>query len=179
MAYPYVNNYNYGPTNYAANEMVMRSDTPTSLMVSMPDGPSNTIIIAERYVACPAGNGAGTWGFPPNRNYFFTYMMAGANQGLPQFGGRTAYGAAYLSATFGYSDNWPDISYAVNGTTVIPFQVAPTYNNCDWHVTQTPHSSGMTVALGDASVRTISANMSVAIWTLACTPNDGQSVDLD
>jgi hypothetical protein len=169
----------YGPTNYVANEAVMLSTQPRSLTVSMPDGTSNTIIIAERYSACPQGNGDGTWGSPPYPNYFMTYAMGGANEGMPGFGWRTAYGVAALSnLTGGDANLWPDFSNAVNGT-VIPFQVAPLYANCDFHVTQTPHTSGMMVALGDGSVRSVSSSISVNTWTLACTPNDGAALPGD
>jgi prepilin-type N-terminal cleavage/methylation domain-containing protein len=181
-AYPAVNNYNYGPTNYVANEGFMRSDAPRTLTSVAPDGLTNTIMIAERYAACPAGTGQGTYGFAAAPSYWFTYPQAGANQQLPQFGARTTYGVSYLTTTFaGYgqpAEAWPDYSHTVGGA-VIPFQVGTIYQKCDWHVIQTPHSSGMQVALGDGSVRSVAGNIPVATWTLACRPDDGQSFNFD
>ena len=54
----------------------------------------------------------------------------------------------------------------------IPFQVKPLGATCDFRVTVSPHDV-MIAGLGDGSVRTISASISLNTWYQACNPKDG------
>ena len=58
----------------------------------------------------------------------------------------------------------------------VTFQVAPTIDNCDYRLPQTPHKSGMLVAFVDGSVRTISARVSPAVFWAAVTPAGGEVI---
>jgi hypothetical protein len=52
-----VNPYGFGATTYYGNAMVMRiNNSPVSLVNSMPDGTSNCVMIAERYMNCGDGS---------------------------------------------------------------------------------------------------------------------------
>ena len=52
-----------------------------------------------------------------------------------------------------------------------PPQVQPRREECDPVRPQTPFTSGITVALGDGSVRVVSRVISAATWWAACTPD--------
>jgi prepilin-type N-terminal cleavage/methylation domain-containing protein len=67
---------------------------------------------------------------------------------------------------------------AVGGPSV-KFQVQPTQANCDWKTATAFGSGGCQVALGDGSARTVSSGISVATWTYAVDPADGQVFDAD
>lgn len=58
------------------------------------------------------------------------------------------------------------------------FQIAPSIRQCDPALAQTPHSSGMNVAMGDGSVRILST-VSPQTWWYACTPNGGEVLGPD
>jgi prepilin-type N-terminal cleavage/methylation domain-containing protein len=59
------------------------------------------------------------------------------------------------------------------------FQTAPTQAQCDPARAQTPHVSGMLVALVDGSARTLSPGMDPATWWAACTPAGGEPLGGD
>ena len=69
------------------------------------------------------------------------------------------------------SGNPPTTVGSIPGLT---FQVAPRIADCDPRLAQTPHPSGMIVALGDGSVRTLSPGMSPATFWAAVTPAGGE-----
>ena len=61
------------------------------------------------------------------------------------------------------------------------FQTTPTpwATACDPDLAQTPHPSGMLVAMADGSVRNVSASISQTTWTNALLPNDGNPLGND
>jgi prepilin-type N-terminal cleavage/methylation domain-containing protein len=59
------------------------------------------------------------------------------------------------------------------------FQVQPTQANCVPQVAQTPHTGGMMVCLGDASVRVLTNGMSGNTFYYACTPQGGETLPSD
>ena len=54
------------------------------------------------------------------------------------------------------------------------FQTRPVPNQCQVSVTQTGHTGGMQVALGDGSVRTVTSGVSPTTWASAITPAGGE-----
>jgi hypothetical protein len=50
---------------------------------------------------------------------------------------------------------------------IIPFQVKPSLTDCINLVPQTAHDGAMQVGLGDASVRSVSGNVSLRTWRTA------------
>jgi prepilin-type N-terminal cleavage/methylation domain-containing protein len=59
------------------------------------------------------------------------------------------------------------------------FQIQPTLPNCVPQVAQTPHTGGMLVTLGDASVRVLNNGMSGTTFYYACTPQGGETLPSD
>jgi prepilin-type N-terminal cleavage/methylation domain-containing protein/prepilin-type processing-associated H-X9-DG protein len=128
----------------------------TQLVGGIPDGQSNTIFFGEAYGSCSfAGNGsAGTssaslWADSTSQ---WRPIMCQGN---------------------------PPLSTGVR--TVLPgytpcnmFQVQPQmFETCDPSRAQSGHSGGMNCALGDGSVRFVSASISLEQWQAACDPRDG------
>jgi prepilin-type N-terminal cleavage/methylation domain-containing protein len=125
------------------------------------DGLSNTLFFAERYGTCSAD---GT------------------------LSGSLAYGSLWADGWL----PWNPI-FGINGesngyipSTYVPyepvkmFQVAPDpLSECLSSVAQSPHSTGMTVGVGDGSVRFISGNMDHTIWERLCDPRDGAIINSD
>jgi prepilin-type N-terminal cleavage/methylation domain-containing protein/prepilin-type processing-associated H-X9-DG protein len=145
----------YGSISYAGNVLVF-TPTPKSLTSAMPNGTSNTAIIAERYLTCSI-NGL-------NKSIYWPYWgymqpMPGACQSAAGFGWTTAYPPA------SYSGGDPQADYSAATLTI---QVAPQPTDCNSAVTQTPHAGGMNVGLGDGSVRPVNGSISVATWRTAC-----------
>ncbi len=151
-----------GPSNYAANCQIFSlnaTDAPNfvqgaaSLPKSIPDGMSNTILFAERYVGC------------------------GSSKLVP-----TAYGqgGSYWAMGPYNSLNWAKFAVGVTGPDSL-FQTTPTPWNteCEPFLAQTPHASGMMVAMADGSVRSLAPSMSGTTWWAACTPNDGDELGAD
>jgi prepilin-type N-terminal cleavage/methylation domain-containing protein len=195
------NGSGFGVCNYVANVMVY-TPTPKSLVVSMPNGTSNTSLIAERYAFCYAnggipnpatqdklGNGAGYVDDTKEDSYYWVHWAylqpgQGDEQAAIGFGWLTTNAEAgpwgdpifYSGGCPGADFSWTNSTGGVTTT----IQVQPTINTppgaasdgtlgtsdngCNSQVTQTGHSGGMTVGLGDGSVRTVSGSISSATW---------------
>jgi hypothetical protein len=147
--------------SYAANAQVFKNDPLLSTIFS--DGASNTIAFAEHYADC---NGI-----------FFSPLYSGVN----------AFIASPRRATFAdrgdvrpITRGSPPVSYS---NSLIAweklFQVAPSFEKCDPRLPQTPHPAGMLAALGDGSVRVLSAGMSEETFWGAVTPRGGEILGSD
>jgi prepilin-type N-terminal cleavage/methylation domain-containing protein len=161
------NYQNGGGTDYAWNLMVFSGGMgwqtdqhPSSLMNSMPDGTSQTVIIAERYKLC--GTSPTTTPLWAAQPWSSTFDLIAA------FGFKDS-GIANLSA---YQPNICNYS-------TITFQVAPAASQCLYLVTQGAHTSTMQVGMGDGSVRGVSSSVSMNTWMYACIPNDGNPLGSD
>jgi prepilin-type N-terminal cleavage/methylation domain-containing protein len=84
--------------------------------------------------------------------------------------------AHYGSA--GGNGNYAPAFGAVGGPSVT-FQVQPTQANCDWKTATALSAGGCMVGLGDGSVRSVTPSVSVATWTNAVDPGDGQVLGPD
>jgi len=159
---PAIQRDGFASSNYAANAIVFNPVGPGTLLTAMPDGTSNTVVLAERYRNCGPSSGGCTlpaWAWN-------TIVNGGDCWTSPTFGaelvnGRMNCGGAALS----------------DGNT--PFQVGPSPTQCDWYVTQGGHEGGMMVGLGDGSVRPVNQGVSVTTWRNACTPHDGAPLGND
>jgi prepilin-type processing-associated H-X9-DG protein len=58
-------------------------------------------------------------------------------------------------------------------------QVRPEPKQCDPSLPQTPHGSGIQMAMADGSVRTVSPSISAQTWWAACTPAGGEVLGSD
>jgi prepilin-type N-terminal cleavage/methylation domain-containing protein len=142
---------------YAGNVLVFSPD-PKSLVNSMPNGTSNTVVIAERYAECTAINSnAGSKYYT-----FWAYIQASPydEQAAAGFGWTTAAPPPYR---FSGGNPGTDLSFGN-----VTFQVQPSPANCQNLTCQTSHNGGMQVGLGDGSARTVSGSISVATWRTAC-----------
>jgi prepilin-type N-terminal cleavage/methylation domain-containing protein len=160
--------YKWASTNYVANYNVfgnvfgkseaLRLQGVSRMPASFPDGVSNTIFFAERYQTCGSGG-------DPNGGNTRSPLWADMNWDF-----RPAFCINKLDqtpSTTGY-------------TACLMFQVAPSWtNDCDPTRAQTPHRGGIIVGLGDGSVRTVNAGVSVQTWQAACHPADGQVLGAD
>jgi prepilin-type N-terminal cleavage/methylation domain-containing protein len=179
---------NYATSNYAANIMVFDPSGPQSLVGSMPDGTSNTVMFAHRHRWCDAsviwgGAGQGTntdWALTPRQAYN-TWNMA-------------VFGGGYYRSIYcpGIASNvvcrpakpGPNVNGVVAANMdftfgSLPFQIAPAAGYCNPQVTSSPHAAVMPVGLGDGSVRFVSSAVSVATWRNACIPNDNNPLGSD
>jgi prepilin-type N-terminal cleavage/methylation domain-containing protein len=119
----------------------------------LPDGRSQTILIAEKYARCslPAleREGGTLWAYSD---------LTGSAMHM-----HAAFAASWSAATIGPSSK---------------FQVQPPPDRCDPWLASTPHSA-MNVALADGSVRSLAASMSETTWWAACTPDSGDKLGPD
>jgi prepilin-type N-terminal cleavage/methylation domain-containing protein len=137
-----------GVSSYAANAVAFRDGLP--LAATFGDGSSNTITFAEHYAYNCNGVTFNYW----------------ANL-LPVDHDRRATFADVV-------DVEPDTQQSRPWNGRFTFQVAPSLAKCNPYCAQTPHSSGMLVALGDGSVRSIAPGISNSTFWAAVTPNGGE-----
>ncbi len=151
---PYGGANNWGASSIAANNYVFGDprlgNTWGSAVIprSIPDGTSNTLFYAEVYGTCGnSGNQAVLWGSlwaDANSIWRPAYNLG------PNKGNVTGYPASLLP------QNQPNF-----------------INTCDPNRTQSAHTGGLNVCLGDGSVRFVSVNISQATWAAVNDPRDG------
>jgi prepilin-type N-terminal cleavage/methylation domain-containing protein/prepilin-type processing-associated H-X9-DG protein len=157
-----IGRYGYGSTSYAANMMVFDPHGPQSLVASMPDGTSNTVIFTERFKKCTP-----SWGGETDAQWAMHPAFVGHGWDTPVIGWRDM-GVGY------------DPSFTNNGGQGnYPFQVAPQFSACDWYVAQSGHTGTMNVGMGDGSVRGVRPTMSRQTWIWAGNPKDGNVLPSD
>jgi hypothetical protein len=84
------------------------------------------------------------------------------------------YGVCAGNVCQPWACNLVDANKAIAYWTVAPwsnFQVQPTAGNCSSTQTQSMHTPGMNVLMGDASVKLVAPSVSNATWNAAITPN--------
>jgi prepilin-type N-terminal cleavage/methylation domain-containing protein len=151
----------------------------SNIAQALPDGTSNTIVMAHRYKVCSSTIYGTTrnpwWGNPRN---------TGGVKQTPGFGlGEYSKDNAgqpnrnYMVITSGAS--FCTGTYAGAPGTGIPFQTTPAPDTCQQNVTQSPHTSAMMVGLGDGSVRSVSPSIATRTWYNACHPSDGNALGSD
>ena len=159
-----VNNANTTPS--AANfETVW--DGKASLAATFVDGTSNTIIIAEKLSRCDGtGSPGGTW--------WMRGVFRGSTQSPSPSGTQDSYPGDRLSAVFGGGrglglnfTQGPGSRFQVQPR--LPLSTSGGGGQCDRRLASTPHTV-MQVALGDGSVRPLSASLSGTTWAAALTP---------
>ena len=159
-----------GVGSYAANACVFRERPRRLRLLNVSDGTSNTIGFAEHY-----RYGCGGPKFP---TAYFWSTSDDRRVGSPDSDGLSI---VFRSATFASrrsSDAYPvPTSDGMSSQSSIPgltFQCAPSMLECDPRVAQSPHVSGMLVALLDGSVRSVKVGMSEAAYWAAVTPDSGE-----
>ncbi len=153
-------------TSYAANAQVFWGGP--NLNWTFADGTSNTIVFAEHYAHDCQGDTfilpqIGLMGFGIHRPTFAEggpVVLDGQNFG-------DFYPVTTGSPPTSSADLFPNLT----------FQVAPPI--CNPLLAQTPHRSGMVVALGDGSVRTLSGGMAPTAYWGAVTPAAGEILGIN
>lgn len=150
---------NWAVTNYAANNYVFGNPTlghtegVVRLPASVPDGLTNTLFFSEVYGTCgTSGTSTLLWGS----------LWADANSVWRP--------AVNLGS-----------SKAGSSVTMYPqalmFQVAPHYmTTCDPLRSQSGHAAGLSIALGDGSVRFVSQGIDAKTWGYVNDPRDLQTI---
>ena len=150
----------YGPlVTFPGSEYMVAA---TRLPRDVPDGLSNTIFWTEKLAFSSKGSAAGSTLWPCNSN-FDCFAAVGLN--CSNFNGGT-FPPPYNDGKLSYS---PGITVQVGVA-----NSAGSYS----YWPSTIHSS-LQVALGDASVRSISGSVSQLTFNLAMVPNDRQSLGSD
>ena len=117
------------------------------LLASFSDGASNTILFAEKYGTC--GYYQGSTGYP-----------SGSGGSVWNW--------------WGYDSAQPAFAiYSIGPGSMFQLQPSRTRPTVTSSVPPPAHTGGMQVALGDATVRTVSTGISGTTWWAACTPAAG------
>ena len=163
----------YGSSSYAGNVMVFNPVVMAQLNAAMPDGTSNTVMVAERILVCDVSIALG-WS---STGYSYT-GMGWAWIYVDHGDGSQWVGFGWRSAAVSDSQSIFDLrTDFVDGS--IPFQVGAKPSTCNIYITQSTHSSVMQVLVGDASVRGVASTISPTTWVRACTPDDGEVLGSD
>jgi prepilin-type N-terminal cleavage/methylation domain-containing protein len=120
---------------------------------SFSDGTSNTILFTELYGACSSTSGTWDWG---------TDIYDASGTSFDGNGGPAVFGPAALFLIRVPSPS----AYCSNPVTAVT-------------VATTPHTGGISVGLGDGSVRFVSQGISGVTWWSAMTPAGGEVLGPD
>ncbi len=168
----------WGSSSYAANYLILckvdnsyqpvgtflesyQGTGPRLLESSIPDGTSNTILVAEKYAQCETTQFGGIargcmWDWW-EANGWYVYH--------PLFAGDVWWGTGI----------GPESKFQVR-----PFPFTQEAGGvCDPARTATGHTNGMQVLLADMHVKTLAASMSADTWWAACTPNSEDDLGPD
>jgi prepilin-type N-terminal cleavage/methylation domain-containing protein len=125
----------------------------------IPDGLSNTVLVAEHYAfGCS--------------NAQFSWALGGPTI-------RSNLIPAYMRRSSFADVNVDDVVPSPVQTPTVAFQVRPTIAECDPRVPQTPYSGGLLVTLADGSVRLVGAGITPGTFWAAVTPAGGEVLGLD
>jgi len=166
-------------TSYVPNQQVFGSnnadftyrnpDGRATIPGTFVDGTAHTIIIAEKVALCEWTGGSGNdflWETTGDIDRYQPYFAVSSSPGggggtsIPSRSTNTGPTSVFL---------FQPTPFATLGTSGGVYPYSPG-TGCDSGRASTLHSSGMQVALGDASVRTLAPSISPSTWWAACTP---------
>jgi prepilin-type N-terminal cleavage/methylation domain-containing protein len=155
----------WGAASYAANVQVFCKVNPDATLddpqfyaripASIPDGTSNTILFAEKYALCSNSN------YPVGGNLWAYWVTGGEVSPLHP----------------GFAISWN--GYSIGPGSKFQPQPRPFVGNCDPTLASSPHSGGIHVGMGDASVRFLTNGISPYTWWYLCTPAGGEPIPPD
>jgi prepilin-type N-terminal cleavage/methylation domain-containing protein len=150
-------------SNYATNWLVFSEVTGPNASIprTFVDGTSNTIMFAEVYGSC-----IGTDGF----NYLSIWTFYSFDDTSQFMRNNAAWNGKPSCFTLGCKFQIQPVSTPNPG---------PGQEACDASRAQTPHTGGILVCLGDASVRAVNSGVSDATWYYACTPRGNETLGND
>lgn len=149
------------PSSYASNAMVF---TPGSRIDSkVPDGLSNTLFFAEHYWYCSG--------------WKYNYRDRTVSTSPYDKSRRATFADAAYGDVIPVTSGFPATS--VGSVSSLTFQIAPRFGlynkgECDPRIAQTPHASGMLVAMGDGSARSLRASLAPTVYWAQVTPDGGE-----
>jgi hypothetical protein len=155
-----------GDCSYAVNSLVRRLPVQG---LTIPDGASQTILFSERYSQCKTVRVL--WSTSGSKCYD---MSSGtAVEVTCALASLTARRATFSDAS--YADEYLPFRDPGTGQTIAPspgvmFQSRPKLDECDYRTVQGVSPRGLTVCLGDASVRLLTKGMSADVYWSAVTP---------
>jgi len=160
--------------SYVFNGMVFQSDWLgySRFPSSIPDGTSNTVFFTETYSMATGTDANGN--MQPNL-WWWDYNGFETPSGISNFytdcGGLPFYGPAYVPLVT------PSPNYCINNT-VTESTWGGLFSVCGCRAVS-PHTGGINVAMGDASVRFVPQGISGGTWFYACTPSGGDILGAD
>ena len=173
-------------SNYAANVMVFDPSNNRSLLNSMPDGLSNTVIIAHRLRWCDASvvwGGAGQGAFT---GWALHQFQTGNTRdsgyfGMPTYNALRCPGKPANACMVARQNEFGVPSQRMDfwESSAVPFYANPLRGYCQPHVPTSPHTGLMICGLGDGSVRFVSTSITGTTWRNACIPDDGNTLGSD
>jgi prepilin-type N-terminal cleavage/methylation domain-containing protein len=138
-------------SSYAANAQVFVGRP--NILTTFQDRTSTTIAFAEHYAVC--GSAEFLPGYAVDSGRYHRPTFADDGDAVPVTSGNPPTSASSFD-----EPEYRDIT----------FQVAPAMSDCDRHFAQTPHRSGMLIALADGSVKTLAPSVSPATYWALITP---------
>lgn len=157
-----------GAISYAANAVIFMADS--KFPASFRDGASNTIAYAEHYNRRCRSTvfhwSSNTVIYLPNR---YAHLVTERTARRATFADQDARDVYPISAGNTTRGSIPGLT----------FQAAPSLAECDPRLAQTPHRSGMLVALADGTVRTVAPDISENVYWSAVTPAGNEAIGLD
>jgi prepilin-type N-terminal cleavage/methylation domain-containing protein len=166
-------------SNYAANVMVFDPSNNRDLVKSMPDGLSNTVVVAHRLRWCDASV---VWGGPGQGAFtgWALHQFQTGNTRDSGFFGMPTYNAlrgrnVTRQNEFGVKNERMDFWES----STVPFYTNPRPGYCQPHVPTSPHTGVMVCGLGDGSTRAVSSGVTGTTWRNACIPDDGNVLGND
>jgi prepilin-type N-terminal cleavage/methylation domain-containing protein len=174
-----INGVAFGATCYAGNGMVGGTTAPPgpqgrTRLLDITDGPSNTILHAEKYARCSNAtmppvlrDGGAAWAYCTA----LPFPWQPPPMDLPPRGFQPGFAIAGL-VPLGAVE-------AVGPGSKFQHQPTPFLGNCDPTRTATAHPGGIVVGLADGSVRTLSPGLSGATWWAAVTPSGNEVLGPD
>lgn len=173
---PTIGSWTKGLASYGANAQVFVNSP--QMPRTFVDGTSNTITFAEHY-ANMCNKTVYHW-FNMHPFFYGTFSIHRASF--------ADGGPAVLSSDPVFKNDYNDVypitmsgppPTSLGSVRGLTFQVHPKLTDCDPRLAQTPHSGGMLAALGDGSVRTLSAGISETTYWAAVTPSGGEVLGSD
>ena len=181
-------NGGYASSNYCGNVMVFEPRGQGSILTSMPNGTSNTVMTGERIQNCDVSIGLGYsstgqkvigpvygWQYPDHGDGAQWAAFGWWTDGWESINSGTApgqpAGSCLRTDYYDWSALYQPANPAANPNYL--FDVNATEQKCNIFVLNSPHPV-MIIGLGDGSVRTVSNGITKASWLAVCVPNSGQ-----
>jgi len=167
--------------------MVFEPRKQGNIVQSMPNGTSNTVMVAERIQNCNVAIGLGYsssgqstigpvwgWQYPDHGDGAQWAAFGWWTSGWESINSGTPPGAPADSCLrtdyYDWSANYKPANPIANPNYL--FDGGASVNRCNLFVLNSPHAA-MQVGLGARSVRSVSNSISKATWLTLCIPNSG------